>query len=534
MGSQVARFVAVALALAVGQGCLLEDAPSRVEPPGAAPRPAGTSRPAASPSPRRSPTPAPSVKPSPTPAPSVSYMLRPVALNPPGTVGFTADTRTFAALSVATDRPAPLLSLGAGATDAAAYRTPPRHVAATVDGDAHVAFRRWERDMLAGLRPAQASPRRVAQSTQAPAERSFWVITQFEPETLKDVRVTARRLVSGKECHVYVDVDALGTPAELALAQTRAEGIVAAYDEKIHPTNTRLFGAVPNPGIDNDPRVVILVSPAVGNYGKDTTLGFFSQRDAFVPSVNSAPVLQHSNQGEILYLSSRLMLSGSTQDALGTLAHELQHMINFHQKVTVGGAKESEALWVDEGMAMYAIEANGYGLKQGGEVLSRHVKRFMQSPDQFSLTDWAKNPEGTGYGPVYLFMTYMADRFGEAFLKELVQSRGIGSANVDARLALRGSSLNSLFHDWALANLVGSLPDAGPGPEPYRSIAIKGENGATRLPGFSTATLALPATESVSPRPYTVRYYELPRGGGSPRFSLSPDGLVLPRLVLPE
>lgn len=482
--------------------------------------------------------------PTPPGTPVAAYpeiAVQPIALNPLGSIGLAAETQNFMVLSAV--QPSPVAELALAGEDASglAYTSQPRAFRLKQVGpeDPHLAFRRWQASLpVPSQDPAPRYGVQQAAGLAKGAALTFWVITAFEGENFKEKQVTAKVTEVGRHCYVVVDQDTLADPLEASPIQTKAKEIARVFDESIYPTNTRLFGSEPNPGVDNDGKVFILLSPAVGNYGQDTTLGYFSQRDEFAPKPDSPAIFKHSNVKEMLYVSSRIVLEGSADDYLGTIAHEFQHMINFNQKVLVGKNKASDDLWIDEGMAMYAIEANGYGLKAGGEVLANHVRRYMQEPDAFSLTDWEHNPEGIGYGPVYLFMVYLADRFSEAIIKEVVTSTKIGTKNVDEVLGKRGLTLARVFHDWALANLLDGLPQVESPHLQYASLQMRGANGKSSLPGFDTAPLDLPGRERFAVRPYTARYFRLPDGLMSPRFTLTGAGTVkaqaVPRLVLPQ
>lgn len=490
-----------------------------------------------------------SVAPNPAVSNAVAYpeiALQPVVINPEGSIGLAAEAQNYAVVSSAAGSVVRELGLIAEDAGESGYRS-------SVSGyrladtrpakgspDAHAAFQRWQRQLHVPAGGGQA-PYKLQQATGGVAKGSnlkFWVITSFEGENFKEAQITARVLEAGSHCYVVVDADALRNPGEAGLLTAKAKEIAKVFDATIYPTNTRIFGSEPNPGVDGDSKIFILLTPAVGNYGADTTLGYFSQRDEFVPKADSPAVFKHSNQKEMLYVSSRIVLEGSADDYLGTIAHEFQHMINFNQKVLVGQNRQSDDLWIDEGMAMYAIEANGYGLKAGGEVLSNHVKRFMQEPEAFSLVAWDDNPEAIGYGPVYLFMVYLADRFGEGIIKELVTSKKLGKENFDEVLGKRGMSLARQFHDWTLANLLDGKPHVGTGPHQYTSLQMIGRNGATDLDGFVTERLDVPGREFFPLRPYTAHYFRMPDGVLAPRFTLNAGaGLqagAVPRLVLPQ
>lgn len=472
-------------------------------------------------------------RPSPTPIAKLPPVLgQPVALNPDVVSGFTSETRNYLVLGVAGEPPGSFKLAFSSETSTAAGEAAYRTLSSS-PGDFHTAMRRFEAERLQGA-PA---PRYTVQQAAGPLSRGqelpFYVITGFDTANYEDVKITARLEEVGEHCYVFVDKDL--SPSDAPKMAQRAKEIAQVFDSRIHPTNTRLFGSEPRPGVDGDPRVVILISPAVGNYGQDNTLGFFSQRDAYKPEADPRPIFKHSNAREMIYVSSRIVLTGAADDYLGTIAHEFQHMINFNQKVLVGKNTQSDDLWIDEGMAMYAIEANGYGLKQGGSVLANHVRRFQLEPDAFSLTDWKGNPDGIGYGPVYLFMVYLADRFSETVIRDIVTSAGIGVENLDKVLSGRGTNFERVFHDWAMANWIDGRTLGGSPHHHYQSLTMIGYNGKTKLNGFQAQ--ALEAAGAVSPtlRPHTIRYYELPRGPERPRFTLTPSASadLFPRLVLP-
>lgn len=394
--------------------------------------------------------------------------------------------------------------------------------------DAHLRLRR----LMAAAPPPR--PYGLAAASPAPVKagdvQPFWVISRFDDKGTEDVEVQARCVAVGQRCYLFVDtaVDVKQAPYPERLAE-----IVEAFDATIHPTNTRLFGAAPDPGVDRDPKVYILLSPSVGAKGQESTLGYFAQRDEYPADPAGSGAFKRSNAKELLTLNSRIVATGTKEDYLGTLAHEFQHMINFNQKVILGRASKAEETWVDEGMAMYAIEANGYGLKTGGPVLAAHVKRFQADAGSYSLTDWAKNPDGSAYGAVYLMMVYLADRFGEGFISDVVGTKKTGIPNLDALLAPKGLRFDQVFRDWALANWVSARLDPAPDAYGYKSLFISGANGPTALSGFKARSLAVGKELSAPLLPYSVQYVALPDNALTPRLRLGPTGGVLPRLVLP-
>lgn len=539
------------LVLAVGSGCVgspvgtsstaIKKKTTPTATRTASPLPAGTNTlkfPSPRPSVSLDPAPKPpSPKGSPSPLASVApVMAQPIAINPT-TSGFSGATQNYMVVSVAAESPAPSYQMAISNQTSSVAQAPGGSTAyhtLSTHKDPHIAFREWDRAQLA-LAPKQpARYRTQAIQLSEGTERQFYVITSFDSKAYKDVQVTARLAKVGEHCYVFVDKDIDKKASDASTMAGRVLEIANTFDTKIYPTDTRLFGAEPNPGVDGDPHVVLLLSPAVGNYGTDTTLGYFSQRDEFVATPDAPPIFQHSNAQEMLYISSRIVLTGSEEDYMGTVAHEFQHMINFNQKVLIGKNRQSDDLWIDEGMAMYAIEANGYGLRTGGRVLGDHVKRYQQEPGSYSLVDWDGNPDGIGYGPVYLFMVYLADRFSESIIKDIVTSTDIGLPNVENKLKERGTDFRHVFHDWAVANFLdGRVSGVSPHYQ-YQSLKMTGLSGKTRLDGVTSSVLGLPSNNNWKLRPYTAQYYQLPQGVIAPKFGFTgTDTGVSTRLVLP-
>jgi hypothetical protein len=210
-------------------------------------------------------------------------------------------------------------------------------------------------------------------------------------------------------------------------------------------------------------------------------------------------------------MSSDVVSRGQSADYLGTMAHEFQHLINASQRVFATGAEEVEDVWLDEGLAMYAMEANGYGLAGDGGVVYSHVDGYQQQPDAYSLVNWNANPDQSAYGAVYLFTTYLVDRFGEGILKKLVTSPAIGVANMQGVLGTYDTTFEQVFEDWTAANM---FDHAGVTADPrfnYKSISLLGTYNGRRLRGMTLSPVRVPNVGVVSLKPYGAQYFYVPK-----------------------
>lgn len=426
-----------------------------------------------------------------------------------------AGREAFLALATEQGQPGELRLSMAADDPRAAFRTLSAEATAPSPADTTTALRRLDQ-RLDGLKPQPGAGYRL----QAVAGRrlgdteTVWVIATSNGASVTEEAVTARAVYVGEHCDVLVDT-ATGSSID-----ARARALGQAFDQRIWATDTRLFGR-PLPVGPRGDRVTIVLSPVVGDGGRDTTLGYFTARDLFAPAdAPDEPFLRHSNQGAYLYMADRVVARGREVDAHGTLAHEFQHLISATYKL-YGKAGQQEAVWLNEALSMYAMAANGYGLPDDSRVIAAHVADYLAGPQRYSLTRWDLNPTQSAYGAAYLFATYMVERTGEDMLKALVAAEETGAANLDARLAERGLSFKQLFRDWVAATLLD-----GPGaqaPYAYRTLDLHGTYAGRRLTGVAAPAVSLPNAGRVPTLPYSASYLLLRGADGGP-FTLDVAG----------
>jgi len=208
------------------------------------------------------------------------------------------------------------------------------------------------------------------------------------------------------------------------------------FSEAIYPAVRAAFGEEASPGVDNDPRVHILHTTGLG----PGVAGYFLGGDEY-----SNQVLPHSNQKEMFYMSLNWLNSvgyGTAYEEV--LAHEFQHMIHNNHD-------ETEQAWVNEGLSEVAKEIAGYS------PLSSFAFAYVGNP-QTQLNDWggANANNAVHYGASFLFMHYLAQRFGDQILGEIVTEPANGMAGVDAVLRREpyATTAQAVFADWVIASAV--------------------------------------------------------------------------------
>lgn len=205
------------------------------------------------------------------------------------------------------------------------------------------------------------------------------------------------------------------------------------FESQIRPTNHRYFGSEWSPGIDNDPRVTILVTDQM----PPGLAGYFSSADEFPTAMKP-----RSNEREMIYVTADYL---DDLDLFGQLlSHEFQHMIHWNQD-------RSESLWLNEGLSLLAEEANRYSSVLG-------AWDFWLDPD-IQLTNWAEASadQYRNYAASKLFLSYLGEHYGgyEA-LGALAADDAYGIDGVD-RLLQRGQNQTDfpvVFGDWIVANLL--------------------------------------------------------------------------------
>ena len=164
--------------------------------------------------------------------------------------------------------------------------------------------------------------------------------------------------------------------------------------------------------------------------------GYFNAGDA-LPSA----VRPHSNERVGIHLGLAAPIGGRAY--LGTLAHELQHLVHWL-------ADPTESAWVHEGFAELAARSLGYD--------GAPFDAYRRNPG-VSLRDW---PPLSGdvlpnYAAASLFSAYLAERFGADAIARIAADPADGAAGVQSALANAEPGLNfeEVFADWAAANAAG-------------------------------------------------------------------------------
>ena len=210
------------------------------------------------------------------------------------------------------------------------------------------------------------------------------------------------------------------------------------FQNRIYPILTSNFGSIPEPGIDGDERITVLIHQMRQDAG-----GYFNSGDVY-----SRLQVPRSNQREMVYLASSRINSSA---AKGALAHEFLHLITINQKDLL--RRVTEEVWLNEARAEYAPTLLGYDNVYSGSNLEKRVAAFLDTPT-VSLTEWSNTR--ADYGAVNLFAQYLVDHYGKRILTDSLQSSKVGIASLEEALQKQAvqKSFSQVFAQWAVALLV--------------------------------------------------------------------------------
>jgi hypothetical protein len=255
------------------------------------------------------------------------------------------------------------------------------------------------------------------------------------------------------------------------------------------------FGATSD--IDANGRTFVLFTPIVnrltlgsGQCGSYVA-GFFNGADLSGSSNgNRAEIFYSSVPGEPAGGPTCNPLSQAVvrNSAPATFIHELQHMISYNQHVLVRSAG-TEDIWLNEGLSHIAEELGGKlyearypcpnlppcpaspGRASTAQIFPDSAQGFLppnfgnaydffSSREDFSLT----SPTGFGTieerGVAWLFLRWLMDQKGDSKTRELVQTRNVGTANIEA---VAGEAFTALYPDFLAATLLDDYPGTASG-----------------------------------------------------------------------
>jgi hypothetical protein len=296
---------------------------------------------------------------------------------------------------------------------------------------------------------------------------------------------------------IYVDDAA---PAG-GFTETDFQEIAAEFDNLIYPTDVEYFGTPLDQ--DENQRIIIFYTPLVNKLTPQNQSGFVGGF-FFVGDLFPTAQCQQSNMAEIFYalapdpsgtINNNVRTTASVrQGTRGTIAHEVQHMINGSERFRSPVTEEFESVWLDEGLAHFAEDLNGrklLGLSETGNYtdaqlrgsFNNYVAFFFQNfarlriylnntdptisptpttmPARLSPTSFLADTSLAVRGAAWSLVRYTADHYApggdvKAFIRSLIPGPDTGVVNLTKHAG--NVPFDSLDAGWLVANIA---DDAG-------------------------------------------------------------------------
>jgi hypothetical protein len=301
----------------------------------------------------------------------------------------------------------------------------------------------------------------------------FWVYN-FDNDSY--YLVSATKAGEGNHCIVYLEQGQ-------SVDTSTINSITNQFDNTIYPDETSTFGSEPNPGIDGNSKIFILLLDIKDGYSSNPSQGYIA---GYFDPINEydISVSPYSNQKEVFFMDINPGVPGDST-FIRTLAHEFQHMINWNEKTNILGV--SEDTWLDEAMSEIAPVVCGYG-PDYEEVYSYELVPWD------SLIGW--DSQTYDYATVYMWAQYMKDRVtntdasghGVFWNIDHTSSVGINAVNSALSIVGYGKDFTDVFRDWSIANYFGLTAVTGHPEWSFTSIHTEAgyvtDIGQLPLPGL--------------------------------------------------
>ncbi len=278
---------------------------------------------------------------------------------------------------------------------------------------------------------------------------------------------------------------------ERSQAEISVSNLTSEFDKIIFPKLTNFFGEVWTPGIDNDSRIVILMTKLKQNTG-----GYFDSCHEYYRSQCA-----RSNERELIHVNADFIFDNRIKDFL---AHELQHLISWNQKERLTDLTDD--IWLNEMRSEYVSSLLGYDEVYAGSLLETRVKNFLDNHYD-PLGEW-RGAAGD-YGAINLFAHYLANQFGETIFSLMSKNSLVGINSINKALNDAGYSenFNEVFINWNLANYYNNLAIGQGGKYGYTNSDLKSIHISPTINSFNAYGF-VSFSESVkdwSPRWYLLK-----------------------------
>ncbi len=329
------------------------------------------------------------------------------------------------------------------------------------------------------------------------SENDFYLHSEYtqETDTINALCQAKVENVHSKSLYVWVDKNVF---RENYVNQGMIDGIAEKFlregeDNDVYEWVSAIFGNEWGPHNYNgliapDNSIHILIAEIVDSQNHNNSIiGYFWNKDNFENTVVYNGKEHPSNRKVMFYLNSNFVKKDMTT-IYSTLAHELQHMIHFYQKIQYSYpfGKISET-WLNEMCSVVAEDfvASKLGIEGPRGVAGTEPTAGAQGNkdgilptynlyNYESVINWYDTyPQVLrNYSITYAFGAYLARNFGGAsFYQKLLQNKYTDYQAIEFALKECGiqENFSSVMRKWGAANLLSHLTEPPPGYYQYNS-----------------------------------------------------------------
>ncbi len=257
----------------------------------------------------------------------------------------------------------------------------------------------------------------------------FWAmdITDYSSYSLSAVL-----RAEGTYCKIYVE-------SMQDISNSTAQNIADEFDNNIYSPITAAFGETSD--VDSDGKITILILDIVDGY---------SGSGGYIGGYYTAYNLYNypdSNKSDMIYIDND---PGDATDAYDIIAHELQHLINYNQKVLIQSGIQFDT-WINEGLSSGA-EYVYSGIISSSRINTYNADSLGYIEEGMSFETWFGELEN--YSTVYLFFQWLRLHAsnGTNVYKEIIDQPEVDYIAVVDAINSRIGDLSSANWDEILRN----------------------------------------------------------------------------------
>ena len=302
-------------------------------------------------------------------------------------------------------------------------------------------------------------------------------------------RIETQLLKTTNKFYFYVDKNWWDSLNAKNQADSIIYNLASEFEYKIYPTLTNLFGKEDTPGIDNDPRIIVVLHKM-----KPTIGGYIQIEDHY-----SNQMYPRSNMGQIIYLNADNILSLPNNILRYHLAHEFMHLITLNQK-------PNAETWFSELISEFAGQIIGV---DSGAITKQRAQSLLYSTE-INLIDWGNSDKD--YAKVYLLGLYLKEQFGNQLFSEVLKYPSENGLISFIKVFEKNKiDFEQAFLNWLLTNIVN---DCSLGKEYcYQDSSLQNYSVITYSYHLSTqAKSSLSVTDSI--KPWSAKWQKVTGGTG--------------------